>query len=1333
MTDSAAAPTSREGLVRVAIQQWVNSLVDLGGRNNLLYYRDLKVGTLSLDEAVPAALGRLHAGQSVQLSHLFPRSLTLLPPVKNARTIRSKIQELDEERGIRAGYLAVGLATWTDEVRDRNPQAPILLRSVSIEPIGGAQDDFVLTLADEVEINPVLLHVLRTQHSVQIDEEEITGLIDLSALFDPTLAYSLLSKACQDIPGFAVTDRQLIGTFSYAKLPMVTDLQDHPELLAASDLVAAIAGDPNAARAVRGTLTGADFADMAYTPPRDEFLVLDADSSQSVAINAVVSGQSLVVKGPPGTGKSQTISNLISTLVARGQTVLFVAEKRAAIEAVLKRLDHVGLGDLTLDLHDGAGNRRRIAESLAAALEQSGRVLPPVVADIHESLEVSARALTEHDAVVNSLLEPWGVSVFDAQAAVLATPPQCLSSTRFRGQALGVLSGSVVSDVRRILPEFAALGGLRPPGDSPWSQAVITSSAEAEQALAVATRVAASSLPATREQLMVVLRDTGLREPTTLEEWRAIFGLLDGVRATLGVMAPQVFQENLAMLAAATGPSSFGKQLNIKLGYFDRRRAVKQARALWIGQDKPSKARLHEVLVAAWGQLGTWMTLSADQYAPRLPGNLGGAEQAYASLSADLQALGAHLATTGLMDQSPDALELRAQHLVADVVTLQRLPRLHELRTWLHSVGLDGLCAELRANAIPDELVVQVFDDAWYRSIIEHVGLTNATFGAFNGRSQSELVQRFEQADIRHLSSTPARVRRAAAECLVQVLNQHDDQARLIRAEANKRQRHKPLRELWKLAPDALLAAKPCWAMSPLVVSQVLPAKQLFDVVIFDEASQVMPADAVPSIVRAARTVVAGDERQLPPTNFFASASPEEDEAEVAEAEDGALQVALTSGFESVLDVLSSLLPWRALTWHYRSRDERLIAFSNEHIYDRSLVTFPGIAGETCLTHIHVPQQPGDGGGDGSAGAEVRRVAQLVIEHAETRPDESLGVITMGIKHRNSIDDEVRRLLADRRDLDEFFDEAQDERFFVKNLERVQGDERDAIILSIGYGKSPDGRMQYRWGPLNMKGGERRLNVAVTRAKSRLTLVSSFTALDVDPNAIKAEGAKLLRGYLEFVASGGANLGTGLGSSPELNPFEINVRDRLQAAGVPLVAQFGVSGYRIDFAAAHPQRPGQMVLAIEADGASYHSSQTARDRDRLRQQHLENLGWTFHRIWSTDWFRDPDTEIARARLAYDRAVAAADLGEPIRKPAPAVEAVADGATPTRGPRPMIRAGQPITEYTPLELRAIVKWIKSDGLLRTDEQIMTEAVAAMGYNRRGSRIKAALERAIAAER
>jgi very-short-patch-repair endonuclease len=315
-----------------------------------------------------------------------------------------------------------------------------------------------------------------------------------------------------------------------------------------------------------------------------------------------------------------------------------------------------------------------------------------------------------------------------------------------------------------------------------------------------------------------------------------------------------------------------------------------------------------------------------------------------------------------------------------------------------------------------------------------------------------------------------------------------------------------------------------------------------------------------------------------------------------------------------------------------------------------------------------VVQQTPEPGQEVSVTAEVEQVVGLILEHARTRPDQSLGVIALGIKHAERIDTALRRELARHPELESFFAEDQAEPFFVKNLERVQGDERDAIILSIGYGKHPDGRMRYQWGPLLRDGGERRLNVAATRAKHNLTLVSSFSSQDVDPDRLTKAGAKLLADYLEYAGSGGTSSATSGGGV--LNPFEADVRDRLAACGITVVPQFGVGGYRVDFAATHPDDADRMLLAIEADGTSYRQSGSVRDRDRLRGEHLQRLGWRFHRIWSTNWFRDPQAEVSKLQKAYVEAVHEAQLAEPAPEPAadepadPLAEAVAEPVAPT---------------------------------------------------------------------
>jgi very-short-patch-repair endonuclease len=320
--------------------------------------------------------------------------------------------------------------------------------------------------------------------------------------------------------------------------------------------------------------------------------------------------------------------------------------------------------------------------------------------------------------------------------------------------------------------------------------------------------------------------------------------------------------------------------------------------------------------------------------------------------------------------------------------------------------------------------------------------------------------------------------------------------------------------------------------------------------------------------------------------------------------------------------------------------------------------------------------------------------------------------------------------LLSRADLALFFDASAEERFFVKNLERVQGDERDAIILTVGYGKDRGGNLPFRFGPLLSLGGQRRLNVAVTRARQRMTLVSSFSHLDMDLAKVRpGTGVELLRYYLEYASSGGKRLGDLVSTAFPMNSFEAEVFDVLESKGIPLVPQVGASSYRIDLVAEHPQQRGRFVLAIECDGASYHSSPTARDRDRLRQQQLENLGWKFHRIWSTDWFMRKDEEVNRAVAAYENAVAALNTNCDAT-PEPSQTDVqmnpASARPPIRGMRPAISRRDSITEYSQSELTAMINWLESDGHLRTNDQIIDELLPELGFQRRGARIEGALK-------
>lgn len=1280
---------------------------------------DLTAATVPVETV---AVDQLLADRRIRLSNLFRNTTDLRPAAGRCRALFAKALENFEERGIETLHLAWGMATWDNTRRGSSePAAPIVLWPLSLTP-KNAGDDFELTLSGDALLNPVLLHLLREDYDVNADGADLlaTGFND-NGLEDIQRIFGRLAKEAAKVPGFQILERLVVGNFSYAKLPMVNDLETAVDALVNNDLIAALAGEEGARQALRDSRSDDVTEAMPnQTPPKDEFLILDADASQNFAINAAIGGESLIIQGPPGTGKSQTIANLISTYVARGKKVLFVAEKRAAIDAVLKRLNNVGLQDLVMDLHGGVVSRRKMAQDLATALHNIGQIPEPDVAELHRGLSRVREELIAYDEALHRKRQPWGLSVFQIQSALLGLQDAAVASVRFPRPVLERLLPEVMSEARAALAEYAQLGGLElRPEKTPWARSSVTTLEQASDAFELA-RASKSSMMEAARPLRLALQETGLRRPRNVTEWREVLALLDQAERVQSWARPELFQENLQPLLAAMRPASSGSLRGTwaRLTSSDFRRARKRLLGHCQSVDRPDDRTLLTNATEAFHLMEAWEHFATDAGRPRASTMYSEAKSAYASFDEHLRALGAYVAINQLEERPVEEAAAKLGELIDHRSTLFQLPRLSQLRTQMSAWGMMGLLDQLTGRALNREQCKASLDHAWYSSLYEQVALSDARIGAFDSQVHGGRAEEYRLLDREHVVKTAERVRRVAARNAVQARDRYPGENQLVEAQARRKRGHLPFRELFRAAPNLLPALKPCWAMSPLLVSQLLPAdKQYFDVAIFDEASQVEPADAIPTLLRARQVVVAGDDRQLPPTSFFASATADDE----LDDDDG---TGLVAGFESILDVLGALLRPFTLSWHYRSEDERLIAFSNVYLYDRQLTTFPGVAATGCIEHTLVESSFQVGDADSSA-EEVRRVVQLVMGHAERTPNRTLGVIAMGVKHSDRLEEAIRRAKSDRADLASFFDERRDERFFVKNLERVQGDERDSIILSVGYGKDVDGRLKYRFGPLLQQGGERRLNVAITRARKQMILVSSFDDRDMDPARSTGQGVHLLRQYFPYAASGGKDLGQAAQEIPKLNPFEISVRDRLVAAGIPLTPQYGASGYKIDFVAAHPDRPGQFVLAIECDGVNYHSSATARDRDRLRQDVLERLGWQFHRIWSSAWFKNPDLETQRALTVWRAACLAAEDRYSRRPVQPATieprEVEFRSAVPSRGPRPLVQKRTSIDQYSRREIVALIRWIKSDTLLRTEEQLLEETMAELGFRRKGDRI------------
>jgi very-short-patch-repair endonuclease len=445
----------------------------------------------------------------------------------------------------------------------------------------------------------------------------------------------------------------------------------------------------------------------------------------------------------------------------------------------------------------------------------------------------------------------------------------------------------------------------------------------------------------------------------------------------------------------------------------------------------------------------------------------------------------------------------------------------------------------------------------------------------------------------------------------------------VVKREIQKKRRHLPIRQLVRKAGDAIQAIKPVFMMSPLSIANFLePGALDFDLVVFDEASQVRPVEALGAIARGKQVVVVGDGKQLPPTSFF-------DRLAGAEEAD---EESLTADLESVLGLFSAQgAPERMLRWHYRSRHESLITVSNHEFYEDRLVVFPSPdqgREEAGLLYHYLPDTVYDRGGTRSNVEEAKAVAQAVMDHARTRPGRTLGVAAFSTAQAQAVEDQLEILRRADPSCEGFFSSHPHEPFFVKNLENVQGDERDVVFISVGYGRIAGGYVPMSFGPLNQDGGERRLNVLITRARMACEVFTNLTADDIDLGRSSARGVRALKTFLKYAKDGELDVPVATGREPD-SPFEESVLSALRAAGYQVEPQVGSAGFFIDLAVVDPERPGRYLLGVECDGATYHSARSARDRDRLRQEVLEGLGWRIHRVWSTDWFSNPEGELRR--------------------------------------------------------------------------------------------------------
>ncbi|MCI0628190.1 MAG: DUF3320 domain-containing protein [Acidobacteria bacterium] len=1328
--------------IRAQLRRWQERLLDLTRANPLLGINRSRVSKLRVTSPDPTALFDKFAVEEATLR---------LPLVRKRPGKRERVEERDErptegdyvvepgdltfdagpgdllrrlrriydnarttveERGVTTLYLTFGALRWEDPMLG-DSVAPLWMVPCELESFGPNVPLRLSRADDEMQLNPALELYLRERQRVTLPAiAEEPNLHD----WDKFIAAVRASVREQ---GWAVSTEIWLSTYTFESLVIYQDLKAMADVALINGTVAALAR----ARPIDevSEALGEEMLDALPTPDKTPLPVLPTDSSQLKGLAMAASGRNLVIHGPPGTGKSQSISNLIAVALGQKKKVLFVSAKMAALNVVYDRLAKLGLGRFCLEAHSTKAGKAKIIEELKRTLEAAHRDEGALDEERLEELIHLRRQLNEYVTQLHRKIEPIGRSIYQVIGRLekLRNAPDVRAALPW-GDVLTATRG----DLTKALDALRDLGVQAEVFDSrsrhPWRGFVVQPGAgPRHEEIELSLRTILKGASRLHEELagLTVLFGPGFAS-LPISTLRALVSVFESLSHTDRLPKEWGSRPLDELTSAATlfeSAAAQAKDLASKKGQYDRVLPMQFLEAshllgpagekfnTWLRVLNPSywrwrssvvrqlrpgasadfaSLRMYLMLARRLAAIEAWFERQREVLLPEIEGrdfkspavlgkiaeelrvativrgvivsNRLTGEPTSAPIGGDIRRHAAAAVeilrdpevayalskidtawTQGFVDgrrsaDSPLPAMIQRCHEV-----LAALPKMHEWIVLQHTLSK---CDELGLSKFIDALgsasawfARAAFERRYYTLWLNTSIQRSPALAVFSGLRREEQIEQFRLVDAEIQKSALGRVKGVASEparriAKAQSGSTYVSEVSTLRRELEKRRKIKPLRKLFSEIPNALQALKPCMLMSPLSVSTFLkPGSISFDLVVFDEASQLPTQEAIPAILRAKQAVVAGDANQLPPTSFFDASVIFDEYADEEETDEG------LEPLESLLDDCVAIHPAferTHLRWHYRSRDERLIKFSNHYFYENALITFPSVSASAEGQGVrleYVPDGVWDRGRSRTNRREARRTAELVVEQFERHPERSVGVVAMNVTQREAIEDSLSELIEGRPNLSPLLDSNRPEPFFVKSLENVQGDERDTMIISVGYGKSSDGALSLNFGPLNRDGGWRRLNVLVTRAKWLTILVTSMRSHElaaVNPNN---RGAVALRNFLAYAESNGRLAENGPVPPPgETNDFEDAVAEALRERGLEVDQQVGASQYRIDLAIHDPRDRTRYILGIECDGATYHSSRTARDRDLLRQQILRDKGWRLHRVWSTDWFRDKE-------------------------------------------------------------------------------------------------------------
>lgn len=1360
---SATAVTSH---ITEAIERWAAEMADLGGAEPLTRFRDLKVGTLDLHGADPDVRRRLLDGEPVRVSRLFPHEPIKHTAALSARRLAERMGRLEEAHGIAVGYLATGLASWADRTSARRPMAPIMLRRVQVTPVGFGGSDHMLHVVGDPELNSRLLEAMAEQIGLRLTAAD---LLDPAGELRYTVVVDRLREQAPPhvVDGFAIAHRAVIGLMSGLAEDLAAELRDNASRLARHPLVALAAGAGSSTLAAGGPTPGpTDATGTADAAQHRVEVAIDLDSAQASALTPVRGGGSMVVQTPAGTGATQVAAALCAEGVAVGQTVLVVADSGPRLRGLRRRLAAIGLGGATLDLSDGLvtapGIARDVLSALdAAAREPGGRGAGGQDAGARDVGGRDAAILEGYVDALHRTRAPWGRCAYDAfgAASTLLTPsaPQ----VHVEADALTRLDASSAQRLRTALAEFVALDGLTISAEATaWFGATPASAEEAEEAVALVDRLRSDLVPAAHDLGARAAAEVGMPAPRGPEDLSELTALLDTVRTVEETFVPTVWSSPLDRLAAASADRRSRRELADAPGMLERR--VLRAQAQQMLRDPATagdQERIAKALAEAAAVSRRWDDRARDGRHPRVGDNAAAAIAASTALTS---------ATTALAEVHPEALPpdldypatlARLASLAGDAHWARRLPRLTEAAADLAEGGLAPVVAALRdrveaGEAIDADTALVVLDASIAASMAEQIQRSDPVLVETTGAVLRGAAQRWRQADAAAVVAAADRARAAWVDAAQQAATERPVQVRTLRAVASA-SLPMPTRDLLAASWGTVRAARPVWLAGPLPAAATLPPSARIDLLVVLDAHGVALAHAIGVLAHADRVVVLGDPSQPPP-------SPTPLSMDVPDPRTSTVGPGAGAEIPSLYAVLRDLLPSTSLTVRYGCRDERLHAAMPATRTPAQVSVSAGAAAASPLELVAVVQEPGLREQEESVDAEVARVVDLVTEHLRRRPEQSLAVLTLGRAHAEAIERALARAGQAEPWLAAALGPEADEPFLLKPVEDLVGERRDAVILSVGFGRTMDGRLLYRYGPMNRPGGVRWLCAGVGAARRALTVVSTVQAEALEPRRLAGDGLRALRALLAVSAAADGDRPT-----PSLDPWEQHVHDRLRAAGLPVRLGGGSGLLATSLLLDHPGRPGRGVLVVEPDGGPVASVGDLRDRERMRPEQIMRAGWSIDRTCVTDWLRDADAEVGRVRQVLQDACRLADAIDAARN-APAGEPQAAGegplaagpeagpetrpetgseagpgpATDTEGqgpaepgesevPRPDVVVGRPVEAYPAVDLIALARWLEQREPGRAEDDTMAALGREIGLAHPTGRSETVLRRAVRA--